>query len=159
MAKKFNSALRSKLLTNRPVLKREKIYFCGEEVWAFELTGLERGQVESQRYKVNGQTGSVTMDMAADRQRVVVLGLRDSGADDAVRVFDEGDAHELGGFPSSDLDLAYDAITRLSGMTRTAKADAEKNSDAGTGGSTSASLPSSGGDPSPGASPASAPPS
>lgn len=157
MAKKFNSALRQKLLTQRPTLKREKIVFCGEDVWAWELTGTERGQVESQRYKVNGQTGAVTMDMIADRQRVVVLGLRDGGEDDSVRVFDEGDAYQLGGFPSSDLDVAYDAITRLSGMTKTSKADAEKNSETGGDGFTSASLPGSAGDPSPGGSPGSVP--
>lgn len=106
------------------------------EVIIRELTGTERDSYEAQMTRVVGNT--VEPNPIGTRARLVVRALID---EDGKRLFQDGEAMKLSAKNGAVLDRLWDEIAELSGMTSSAVADAEKNSESDPSDSSTSSAP------------------
>ncbi len=127
--------------SSRRPIRREQTIFMGYEVWAWELVGPERDQVEAGRWKTDIKAEKAELCMVGERVRVVLLGTRETGEDDARRVYLPGDEMYLNKLPSEELDRVYSVVMRLSGLDAQSREDARKNSEKAAGGVSSTASP------------------
>jgi hypothetical protein len=113
--------------SKRRRLTREKVEFMGITVWAWELTASQRSELEGHRYSFSSK-GQAKFDTKYERALGVLFGCRESDADDAPRVFGDGDANNINELPAIEVDRVYDVIARLSGIRSADAEDAKKNS-------------------------------
>lgn len=101
-------------LLQRGALPRKtvKLPVMGEEVLVQGLTGAQRDQFEGDSVVQRGKHRST--NFANMRARLVVLGVIH---DDGQRVFTDSDAAAVGNLPAADIDVMFDAIRELSGMS------------------------------------------
>lgn len=102
-------------LLQRGALPRKtvKLPIMGEEVLVQGLTGAQRDQFEGESVEQKGKHRRTKFENM--RARLVVLGVID---DDGKRVFQDGDAAAVGQLPAADIDVMFDAIRELSGMSQ-----------------------------------------
>lgn len=84
----------------------------GGEVLLQGLTGAQRDKFEGDSVQQKGKHR--TTNYANMRARLVVLGVIN---EDGTRVFADADAEAVGQLPAADLDVMFDGIRGLSGMT------------------------------------------
>lgn len=113
--------------SKRRRLNREKVPFMGIDVWAWELTASQRSELEGHRYSFSSK-GQAKFDTKYERALGVLFGCRESEADDAARVFMDGDANNINELPAIEVDRVYDVIARLSGIRSADAEEAKKNS-------------------------------
>jgi hypothetical protein len=95
----------------------------GENVFVRGISARERDEWEMGNYDLRGKESKVTMRNA--RARFAELCVCD---EKGIRLFQPGDAEQLGNLPAAALDRIYDVGRRLSGMTVEAAEDLRKNS-------------------------------
>lgn len=106
--------LNREALLKRGALPRKTVTLpvMGEEVLLQGLTGAQRDRFEGESVVQKGKhrtTNYVNM-----RARLVVLGVIH---DDGQRVFEDADVEAVGQLPAADLDVMFDGIRALSGMS------------------------------------------
>ena len=114
--------------SKRRRLKREKVPFMGMDVWAWELSAGQRSELEGHRYSFSSK-GQAKFDTKYERALGVLFGCRESDADDAARVFLDGDANNINELPAIEVDRVYDVVARLSGIKSADAEEAKKNSE------------------------------
>lgn len=105
---------REALLARRALPRKTvKLPVMGEEVLVQGLTGAQRDQFEGESVVQKGKHRAT--NFANMRARLVVLGVID---DDGQRIFQDADKDAVGQMPAADVDVMFDAIRELSGMTQ-----------------------------------------
>lgn len=135
-------SIRDKIFSAQaPKLRRVKESFFGDEVWVWELPAIERDRYEQSRFKFDKKKGS-RVDLVNTRAMLLVLALRDSGDDDAKRVFIDGDEVQLGKMPAREIDRLFDVAAKLAGLStgEDEEDEAKKKSESPAGDSSSASV-------------------
>lgn len=84
----------------------------GGEVLLQGLTGQQRDKFEGDSVQQKGRNRTTNYENM--RARLVVLGVID---DDGARVFTDADVPAVGNLPAADLDVMFDGVRELSGMS------------------------------------------
>lgn len=126
--------LRDKVLSLKSRLRRERVelpeladVLGDEELYVREMTGRERDDFEQSRVKLHFDSrgrGQAESNFANLRARLVAKCL--TGAD-GKRLFDDEEADQVGELPGSILDKLYETAQRLSGLSKEAEVELEKN--------------------------------
>ena len=126
-------------------LKREPVMMGDVQVYAWGLSQSQRSAVEAGNLD---DKGNVDPERLQDyRARVLIAGTRDGMEDNAPFTFLPGDEMHLRDVPAAEVEPVFEAILRLSGMTKEAREEVRKNSEKGASGGSSTGSPSATGTP------------
>ncbi len=121
-------------------LRRKPFKAWGKEVWIWELTAGQSDEFEAGRFKQVGKKS--IFDARGSRAKLVVLCLRNSGAEDAEAIFTEDHIRRLQKAGRKELDRIYEECAIFNGIAaglddEDEETDAAKNSAAPAAGSSS----------------------
>lgn len=120
------SDIRTQLLTSARKfndVKKLPTPFLGVDVHCRVMSGSERDSYEASRHRRVGD--EYELDLSNTRAKLLVRTLCD---DKGVRIFQDGDAEELGKADSRELDAAYEFASKMNGLDAESRRSARKNS-------------------------------